>query len=277
MNNNNNIMKIFTKPISNEVFFLGILGCIMAMIPIILIINNYAYKNGKLVCDNYVLNSYLYTLLGFCIIGISVFVEQKYHLIFKLFSKDIIIRLLGFILFIGLMFGLSYYINNANPNNFIMIHLAYVLACFIFGLVLSIILIFGYYAGVLYTAIIITISLVILMGFIGYKYGHLFINYNFDKILKNSLIALIFWSIIAPFIIKDYFILTLVISIPSAIIFCLLLMSYNNKLRNNQKDCKVPNYPKEALGLVTKIGNLLADIINLILAMKSRRKKYNIK
>ena len=268
-NNNNNIMNLFIKPISNETMFLGMIGCVMAMIPIILLINNYAYDDGKLVCDNYVLNSYLYALLGFCVIGLSVFFEQKVRLMPMLFGNGIIIKIISFILILVIFYGLSKYITDANPKNILSIHLAYFLACFLFGMLMTIILVLGYATGVLYEAIAITIGLTMLMAFIGYKYGHLFITINFDKVLSYALFALIIWSVIVPFIINDPFTLMLSVAIPSAIIFCLLLMSYNNKLRKNQKDCKVPNYPKEALGLVIKIGNLLADIIQILMATKN--------
>ena len=77
--------------------------------------------------------------------------------------------------------------------------------------------------------------------------------------------------IIALFTIRDIKTLFLSISIPSAIIFCLLLMSYNNNLRKNSEKCKVPNYPDEAIGLVIKIGRLLADVIRILIALKGKR------
>ena len=46
----------------------------------------------------------------------------------------------------------------------------------------------------------------------------------------------------------------------------------NNKLRKNAEKCKVPNYPKEAIGLVIKIGNLLSDIINILMVLRGRKK-----
>lgn len=270
-NNKTNAMNLVTKPISTETMFLGMIGCVMAMIPIILLINNYAYDNGELVCDNYVLNSYLYTLLGFCVIGLSVFFEQKVRLMPILFGNGIIITIISFIVILGIFYGLTKYITTTNPKNFLSIHLAYFLACFLFGMLMSLILVLGYATGVLYEAIAITIGLTMLMAFIGYKFGHLFITVDFDKMLRYALFGLIIWSFIAQFFISDPFTLMLSVAIPSAIIFCLLLMSYNNKLRKNQKNCKVPNYPKEALGLVVKIGNLLSDIIEILVATKGRR------
>jgi hypothetical protein len=271
MTRNNNINSLF-KPMSNEKMLLGIVGTIMAMVPIILMINNYAYENGKLVCDNYVLNSYLYALLGFCLIALGAIFENKVQLIPKLLGNGSwIIRIIGFIVIIGIFAMFSYIIKSTNPNNFITIHMAYFFACALFGMLLSLSLLLGYATGVLYQAIGITIGLTALMAFVGYKYGHLFITIDFDKWLRYALFALIIWTFIAQYLINDFSTLLLAVSIPSAIIFCLLLMSYNNQLRKNQSTCKVPNYPDEALGLVVKIGNLLADVIRILMALKGKK------
>jgi hypothetical protein len=267
----NNMLSLLINPISTTSMFLGILGCVIAMIPIILLINNYAYENGKLVCDNYVLNSYLYALLGFCIIGISVFFEQKFRMMHVVFGQPLLIVILLLITYLAVFFVTVYYIINTNPKHFFTIHLAYFLACFMFGLLLSMILVLGYAIGVLYQAILITIGITIVMAFIGYKYGHLFITVDFDKYLRYSLVALIIWSLLAQLFISDPFTLILSISIPSVIVFSLLLMSFNNQLRKNQKTCVVPNYPNEAIGLVIKIGNILSDVIRLLLVSRARR------
>lgn len=265
--------KIF-NPISNDKVLIGIIYSIIAIIPIMLLINNYAYKNGKLVCNDYVLNSYLYTLLGFCFIALGSIFEQKTKIIFNILVIDNIILKIIILIAITLIFTtLSNFIKNTDPNNFIPIHIAFFFACAIFGMILSFTLVLGSIFGVLNISIIITIILTTIMGFIGYKYGNKFITINFDKYLKYALFTLIIWVLIARFLIKNPITLLFAISIPSAIIFCLLLMSYNNQLRKNQEICKVPNYPKEALGLVIKIGNLLGDVIRILIASKSKNNK----
>ena len=264
----------FFKPMSNGKVLMGITYSVMAIIPIILLINNYAYKNGKLVCDNYVLNSYLYTLLGFCFVALGSIFELKTKIMFNILSINTFAsRIIMFIVIGGIFAILSNFIKNTDPNKYIPIHVAYFLACAVFGMILSFTFMLGSMFGVLNTAIIITIVLTAIMGFVGYKYGDRFITVDFDKYLKYALFALVIWVFVAGIFIKDPIMLILSISVPSAIIFCLLLMSYNNQLRKNQETCKVPNYPKEALGLVVKIGNLLGDIINILVASKARKNK----
>ena len=97
-----------------------------------------------------------------------------------------------------------------------------------------------------------------------------FIGFSFGVLMCISII-------IDQYLIVDLPTLLLAISIPIAIIFCLLLMSYNNQLRKNQATCKVPNYPNEALGLVVKIGNLLGDVINILMALKGRKRPKEVR
>jgi hypothetical protein len=262
------------QPISTQTMMYGVLATAMVSIPTVLLINKYAYDDkGNLVCDDYVLNSYLYTALGFCYIALGVILEQKVQLLPKVMMRGLIVAIAFFFGYITVMYLLFKQIRNTDPNNTVQINLYYALACILFGIILSITIMIGIGVGVLYPAIAITIGLTILMGYIGYKYGASFITVDFDKYLKYALFGLIVWTFILPFFVRDTKNLLLLISIPSAIIFCLLLMSYNNKLRKNSEKCKVPNYPDEAIGLVIKIGNLLADVIRILTALKGKRGK----
>ena len=262
------------EPISTQTMMYGVLATAMVSIPTILLINKFAYDDkGKLVCDDYVLNSYLYTALGFCYIALGVILEQKIQLLPKVMKQGLVVVIVFFIAYATVMYQLFKRIRNTNPNNTVQINLYYAIACILFGIILAITIMMGVGVGVLYPAIAITIGLTILMGYIGYKYGASFITVDFDKYLRYALIGLIVWSFILPFFVRDTKTLLLLISIPGAIIFCLLLMSYNNKLRKNSEKCKVPNYPDEAIGLVIKIGNLLADVIRILTALKGKRGK----
>ena len=60
-----------------------------------------------------------------------------------------------------------------------------------------------------------------------------------------------------------------VMTILSLVIFTLLLLVHNKKLKENEKTCEKPNYPLEGYSLFIKIYNILVDIIQLL----SRRKR----
>jgi hypothetical protein len=262
------------KPISTQTMMYGVLATAMVAIPTILLINKFAYDDkGKLVCDDYVLNSYLFTALGFCYIALGIILEQKVQLLPKVMKLGLVVVIGFFIAYIVIMYQLFKKIRTTDPNNIFEINSYYAIACILFGIILAITIMMGASVGVLYPAIAITIGLTFIMAYIGYKYGASFITVDFDKYLRYALFGLIIWSFILPFFVRDIKNLFLYISIPGAIIFCLLLMSYNNKLRKNSEKCKVPNYPNEAVGLVIKIGNLLADVIRILTALKGRRGK----
>ena len=77
----NNIL----KPISNSNFMIKFLLVTLCSIINILAINNYAFDTqGKLVCDNYVLNTYLYVVLSFVIMGAVFVIDERFKLMFKL-------------------------------------------------------------------------------------------------------------------------------------------------------------------------------------------------
>lgn len=254
------------------ILFATVIAAITAMI-----INGTAYDdNGNLVCTNYILNSYLYVVIGFCIIAMVPIL--LYNILisgvldaFRLSNIYVVV-----IVLLALLAGLLlciYYINNADPiKDAVAIHVVYVVFCGLFGLVMSGVLILGAATGLLVPAISIVIGLTAIAGYIGYYHGNKFITVDFDKILSYALIALIIWTVVCAFVIDDPVARMYATVIPCVIVFFLLLMSYNNKLRKSAEECKVPNYPKEAVGLVTKIGNLLAGIMRLLRGRRLGRK-----
>jgi len=155
-------------------------------------------------------------------------------------------------------------------TNQIMSHVYWIVLLLILGLLLSIsVQVYAHMdMNIVYMGFIITIVITAVMGFVGFKYGESFITVDFDKYLKWALVALV----IASF--ANFFLnipnLWIYLSIAGVIIFSLLIMSYNNKLRENAKTCITPLYPKESFGLIIKIANLLQDVMYLL--ARSRRR-----
>lgn len=248
--------------------------CGLLFIPLALLINNYAYDdNGQLVCSNYVLNSYLYVMAGFCIIAIGALLEQHLQLVpTYLVHKSLIATIASLIIMIIILIGIAIYIRSSNPQtDFALIHIAFATYCLLIGMLICVTLTLGINTGMLNMAILLTIILTAIMAYIGYEYGDQLISVDFDKYLRYSLLALIIWTIVARYIISDPVIIIYSISIPAVIIFALLLMSYNNQLRKNQESCTVPNYPSEAIGLIIKIVNLLQNILRLLFVRKAMK------
>lgn len=245
------------------VYFLGLLA--FAIINI-LAINNYAYdKNGNIQCDNYVLNTYLYVILGFVFMALVILIDERFNIFMSLMSQFGLFALFGMLVVtIGLVVLLM------KTTNQIMSHMYWIILLILLGLMLSVsVQLYGHMdMNIVYIAFVITIIVTAIMGFIGFKYGKSFITYNFDKYLKWALITLIILSFIGLFLNIPN--MRLYLAIAGVIIFSLLLVSYNNKLRENAKTCVTPLYPKESFGLIIKIINLLQDVMYLVARAKRR-------
>ena len=74
---------------SNTASHLGYLFGLLAFAIInILAINNYAYdKNGNVHCDNYVLNTYLYVILGFIIMAFIILADDRFKVLSPLLES----------------------------------------------------------------------------------------------------------------------------------------------------------------------------------------------
>jgi FtsH-binding integral membrane protein len=248
---------------SKFIYFLGLLT--FAIINI-LAINNYAYDDkGNVQCDNYVLNTYLYVILGFIIMAIVILVDERFNVF-----ANLIIQYGFFVLFGLLAVMIGFVVLLHLTTNQIMSHVYWIVLLLILGLLLSIsVQVYAHMdMNIVYMGFIITIVITAVMGFVGFKYGKSFITVDFDKYLKWALVALV----IASF--ANFFLnipnLWVYLSIAGVIIFSLLIMSYNNKLRENAKTCITPLYPKESFGLIIKIANLLKDVMYLL--ARSRRR-----
>jgi len=252
------------EPSRNKfIYFLGLLS--FAIINI-LAINNYAYdKNGNVQCDNYVLNTYLYVILGFIIMATVILIDERFNVYANLISQH---GLFAFFGALAVMIGLVVLLNSTTSQ--IMSHTYWFTLLIILGLVLSVsVQIYGHIdMNIVYMGFVITIIITAIMGFIGFKYGNLFITYDFDKYLKWALVALVIAGFAGIFLNIPNMMLYL--SIAGVIIFSLLIMSYNNKVREHAKTCVTPLYPKESFGLIIKIANLLQDVMYLL--ARSRRR-----
>jgi len=259
------------------VLFATIIAAITAYI-----IKGTAYDtNGKLVCSDYILNAYLYVIIAFCIIAMIPILMYNMIISGTLNIARINNVYMVLAIIIGLLlllFACIYYIRNADPvEDAISIHMVYVIFCALFGILMSGVLAMGSIAGLLVPAIAIAIGLTTIAGYIGYYYGDRFITVDFDRMLWYALIGLVIWSIVSIFVISDPLVRMYATAIPGVIIFFLLLMSYNNQLRKSAEECTIPNYPKEALGLVTKIGNILGYVLRLLSGRRGVGKKLGSK
>jgi FtsH-binding integral membrane protein len=263
-------------------YLIGFITILIISVILIYIINKKAYdKNGNLQCDNYVLNTYLYILLSFILMGLStlfyIYTNFFNKLISFLKSSGIFIIIFVVILYIVLIIGSTILINKLDPiKQGFLLHLVWFILQILISIVFSITIIVGIKNNTLLTAILLLVLITLITGYIGYNYGNNLLPVNFDKYLYGSLIILVVVQFLSVFLVRDKKTinkLIYVFAVISLIIFVLLMLSYNNKIRKNAEECNInnnpPNYPMEAYGLVLKMINVLQDLIILL----GRKKK----
>ncbi len=259
----------------DTVFFGKILGFIVFAVINILAINNYAYDSaGNVQCNNYVLNTYLYAILGFVIIGFMILIDSRFNLIKQYIFNPAHSGLFMFIIISILLLIMVYVLMTTTPEEQTKAHIIWLITMVLLGILLSITVAYysSNYKNIIQTAVILTILLTAITGFLGYKYGASWMSVDFEKWLRWALIALVILSaagffIRSPTFMDNYFDF---LAGAGLIIFTLLLFAYHKNIRINAETCKKPLYPAESFGLIIKIVNLLQDILRL-LARSSRR------
>lgn len=253
--------------------------CIIIAFIICILIDKYAFKNGNLTCDHYVFNTYLYIILAILIMFIVVLINDQYgifnNLILWMMSGGTMRIYLVFIIYLILIFALTYALMSVNPTNIIASNLIWLLLLTFIAFLIIPTIWFGRLNGVVGIAGILTIVITIGVGLLGYYYGDSIVTFNWDRYLNYALIILIAIMILGP-----YFITTsegmnnfiVVVSFISLIIFILLLLSNHKKLKQNADKCidgkMIPNYPVESYGIVIKIVNIFQDLINILARSK---------
>jgi len=264
---NNTLLKIF---------------CSLVIIVLVCIaIGHYAFKNGELTCDHYILNTFLYVILAIVLMFMLVLLNDKYGVFNRLldfFFYSASSPFVSFIILLALIIILSYAIIHIPPQNIIASNAVWLLLVMLITLILIPSIYFGRVSGVVGIAGLFTIGIVVATGLAGYYYGDSLITFDWDFYLTCALVAWIVIFILGMWMTKtpsERVSFIYVMSIASLIIFVLLLLSYFKTLKNNANKCvdgtMVPNYPLESWRLVIKMVNVFVDMIRILGIRRMRR------
>jgi hypothetical protein len=256
--------------------------CSLVIIVLICIaIGHYAFKNGELTCDHYILNTYLYVILAIVLIFMVILLNDRYGILHKLldyFFYSASNPIISIIIMLALIIALSYAIVNIPPQNIIASNAVWLLLVLLIALILIPSIYFGRVSGVVGIAGLITVGVVIATGLVGYYYGDTLITFDWDYYLMWALVAYIVIFILGRFMVKtpsELVNFIYVMAIASLIIFILLLLSYFKTLKQNASKCVngqvIPNYPLESWKLVIKMVNVFMDMIRILGIRKMRR------
>jgi len=279
---NSNSNKQLNNIISSNNALLKLFCTLIIIVVICILIGNYAFKNGSLTCDHYVLNTYLYIILAILLVFMVVLINDKYG-IFNSFllwmSQGSMIRIIIiYIILLILLLGLSYALLKVNPNNIVASNTIWTLLILILGILLIPTIWFGRLENVVGIAGISTILITIGVGLLGYYYGDEIVTFDWDKYLNYALMALIGIIFIGMFIIENpetMFNFIFIVSILILIIFILLLLSNHKKLKENSEKCidgkTVPNYPVESFNIFIKMLNIFQELIRIFAMLKKKK------
>ena len=233
---------------------------------VIVAIYNKSIKGGKLTCNNYILNSYLYVILGIIIIILNMLLNDEYNYLPSIrgIGSVILILILAIILI--------YLVRSIDPRKTIPKHVAWLAFMILFSAILYPIYMISRKYGVLLQALVYASILAILTTAL--------VFYNPDILKKHikrwhlmiALILLIIANLALPYIISDatnlargYYILSII----GLVIFTAILIFYTRILKENSEKCVVPDYPGESMGFVIVLGNMFADVARILLLRRS--------
>lgn len=256
--------------------------CSLVIIVLVCIaIGHYAFKNGELTCDHYILNTFLYVILAIVLMFMLVLLNDKYGIFYRLldfFFYGASSPFVSYIVMLILIIALSYAITHIPPQNIIASNAVWLLLVMLITIILIPSIYFGRVSGVVGIAGLITVGVIVATGLVGYYYGDALITFNWDFYLTCALVAWIviftigMWMVKTPTEIINFI---YIMSIASLIIFVLLLISYFKTLKQNANKCvdgtMVPNYPLESWKLVIKMVNVFIDMIRILGIRKMRR------
>ena len=267
---------------NNDNILLEIICGLIIIILICIAISHYAFKNGLLTCDHYVLNTYLYILLSIFIIYLMVLINDKTQIFTSIFTSIVYnilntFGLFGLLIVILIYLFLIYILYNIPPDDIITSNFIWLLIIVVSGIFIIPLIKYSRELNVLNNAWIYTCIIVIITGLLGYYKGDYIIRFDWDYYLYISLIALFIIIIIGILCIIVYkpklgilinFIY--IINIISLIIFILLLLSVHKQLKENAEKCIngkgtiIPNYPTQSFTIIIKIYNIFANLIHIL-------------
>lgn len=270
-----------TNQITSNSSFIQIFCCLVIVVFICIAIGHYAFKNGMLTCDHYILNTYLYVILAVVLVILLVLLNDKWGIFNQLldfFFYSNTMPIVSFLVLLVFILGLSYAIITVPPQNIIASNAVWLLLVLLITFLLIPTLYFGRVAGVVGIAGLLTVAIVIITGLLGYYYDDELVRFDWDYYLHTALWILIGVLFIGMFVswsadgLVNFIYVTSIIGL---VIFVLLLLSYHKKLRENAALCidgkVIPNYPLESWQLIIKIANVLADMIRILGINKMRR------
>lgn len=217
-----------------------------------------ATEGGKLTCDHYILNVYLYSITYLFFMMYFVMAAMKYAP--KLLTNLNLMHMILFIVFyLGAFLGVLFI-----PKEFVLLkHIVSLLYIVTASLVLSAIFAF-FDSKAIVTAVVMSIVLFVILSILAFNF----------KELISSKVSLAFFIVFIIMVIAEaiigYFypssLLEKGIILVVLMLICYLVLVKTKRMMENEADCekqKGPDYVKESISLLVSFQNILIRILEL--------------
>ena len=229
----------------------------LALIPtIVFAIVTYvsAFKDGKPICDRYILNTYLYVLTYLFLMTYFVMLISQYP---KLFKKVNLLHIIG----VGLVnIGLLLAIYMLSPENYILKHFISVFFIAFSSFLLSFIFMYFDSKSIL-TAMVLSITLFVILTILAFKFQNLISSKISLVFLIVFILVVIAETIIGIFYPSSIF-EKIIITVVLMFIGYLVLVKTKRMIENKEK-CVMPDYVKGSIGFIMDIQSILVRILEL--------------
>lgn len=242
---------------------------LLFLIPVVcaLVIYMISFKEGKQICDNYILVTYLYTLfylaLGTYFITILLQYEDK-------LNKLGLMQLLGLIILYIVVYFIMVYIPK---EQLLLKHFVSIIYIMITSVVLSIIFMM-YFPESIILSLLMTLVLFVTLTLIAWKLQDII-----SSRIPLALFIVFIVLIIAEFLISIFYpgsLLEKAIILVVLLVICYLVLVKTKGMIENRESCEKeggPDYVKESTGLLLSFQNLMIRILELT---GKRKRRYSL-
>jgi hypothetical protein len=232
-----------------------------------------SHPNNVPTCEEYALNTYLYTLTTLCILWTYYTFMEKSPTLTGTYFK-IMTNFILFIIMLVFLVGFMVYLKSVDPQYKIKKHLLWLIFIFCFALltlasyiILKPYLLYGVFGASVFAVI----------TYIVIKNNPNFVTPTMKKYTSWAIvisIILLFASSIMVKDVKTMITIMIVVTLILIVAMVMKLLIHHKEIKDNEDKCKSgeikPDYINESLGLFITFVNLMFDIARLLFLRKRR-------
>lgn len=233
-----------------------------------LLIFNFSIKNGKVTCDNFIVNSYLYIGMGVVLLGFFTYAFEYYNINFNFMTT-----ILAFILTLVLIFVFAWI---RSQKNYFANHLIWLLLIIGFSIMIYPMVSSPKYKPYINRTIMIVACIFFIMTLMVYLFPKFFDTYYgimgmglFVALLSVIIVEVIYLIYKVSTKQLEYTNINRFISYFVVVLFSLFISFDTQTLKRRSKTCKensmfdYPDYPYQSLDIILDLINLFVRILSL--------------